>query len=176
MIILPFPYNFRHLFSLARLIPSRPFVRDLYAKAIKLLMKLRYAIALAFVFLAITALPLAPVQAKEDLTELSLEQLLNVNVYGASKFPRKLAEAPSAVSIVTSEDISKYGYRTLADVLKDVRGFTVSYDRNYTYLNVREFGRSGDYNGRILVLVDGNRINANIFDSVGLGTGFILDL
>src|SRR5262245_10831042 len=60
-----------------------------------------------------------------DLTELPLEALMNLDVpkvYAASKIEQKTTEAPSAVTIVTSDEIKKYGYRTLADVLRSVPG------------------------------------------------------
>jgi iron complex outermembrane receptor protein len=116
---------------------------------------------------------------QKNLKDLSLDELMNIEVatvYGASKYEQKLTEAPSSVSIVTADEIKKYGYRTLADVLNSLRSFHVTYDRNYSYLGVRGFGRTGDYNSRFLVLVDGHRINDNVYDSVSIETGFILDI
>jgi iron complex outermembrane receptor protein len=80
-----------------------------------------------------------------DLTELPIEQLMNINVYGASKYDQKLMETPASVSIVNQDEIKKYGYRNLADILRSVRGFFVTNDRNYHYLGVRGFNRPGDY-------------------------------
>lgn len=57
-----------------------------------------------------------------DLTKLSVEQLLDVDVYSASKFVQKITEAPASVSVVTASDIKTYCYRTLADILRSVRG------------------------------------------------------
>ncbi|MBU0593186.1 MAG: TonB-dependent receptor [Gammaproteobacteria bacterium] len=111
-----------------------------------------------------------------DLTSLSIEQLLNVEVFTASKFTQKVNEAPSTVSIISAEDIRRYGYRTLADALKSLRGVYVAYDRNYSYLGTRGFGRPGDFNTRILLLIDGYRLNDNIFDQAPLGTDFPLDM
>ena len=56
-----------------------------------------------------------------DLTQLSLEQLVNVKVYSACKFTQKASEAPSAVTVITRADIKAYGYRTLADVPRSIR-------------------------------------------------------
>jgi len=98
------------------------------------------------------------------------------SVYGASKYEQKVTEAPSSVSIVTSAEIKKYGYRTLADLLRSVRGFFVTFDRNYSYAGVRGFNRPGDYNSRILLLVDGHRVNDNIFNQALIGTEFVLDV
>ncbi len=75
------------------------------------------------------------------------------SVYAASKYEQRLTEAPSSVTIITADEIKKQGYRTIAEVLKSVRSFYVSYDRNYYYLGVRGFGRPGDYNARILILI-----------------------
>jgi len=111
-----------------------------------------------------------------DLTELSIEDLMNVTVYGASRFEQKELNAPSAVTVISADEITKYGYRTLADLLRSVRGLYVTYDRNYSYLGVRGFNRPGDTNSRILLLLDGHRLTENIFDSSYLGTDFILDV
>lgn len=114
--------------------------------------------------------------ATSDLMELSIEQLLNVEVYSASKFTQKTSEAPASVSIVTATDIKHYGYRTLADILRSVRGLFITYDRNYQYVGVRGFNRPGDYNSRILLLVDGYRVNDTLYDTATIGTEFFLDV
>lgn len=111
-----------------------------------------------------------------DLTSLSLEDLMQIPVYGASKFEQKVSNAPSAVTILTADDIQKYGYRTLADLLRSVRGFYATYDRNYRYAGIRGFGSTGDYNSRILIQIDGHRINDNIYGQGSIGSEFILDL
>lgn len=114
-----------------------------------------------------------------NLMSLSLDQLLEVkvdSVYGASKYQQKLTEAPSAVSIVTDDDVKKYGYRTLTDILRGVRGLYVSYDRNYNYLGIRGFNRPGDYNSRALLLINGHRVNDSVYDTASIGTEFPLDV
>jgi iron complex outermembrane receptor protein len=114
----------------------------------------------------------------EPTTGLAEETILFLDipsVYGASKYEQRAAEAPSSVSIVTADEIQKYGYRTLADVLRGVRGFFVTYDRNYSYIGVRGFGRPGDYSTRVLLLIDGHRMNDNVYDGLLIGTDGFLD-
>ena len=112
----------------------------------------------------------------QDLTSLTLEDLMKVKVFSASRHMEDSRQAPSAVSIITEEEIKRYGWRTLGDVLNSVRGFYTSYDRNYAYLGVRGFLRPGDYNSRILLLINGHRVNDNVYDSAYIGTEFPLDL
>ncbi len=111
-----------------------------------------------------------------DLTSFSLEDLMQMEVYSASKFGQKASEAPSAVTVITAEEIKTYGYRTLADILRSFPGVYVSYDRNYSSVGVRGFSRPGDYNDHLLFLVDGYRINDNIYDTALVGADFILDV
>jgi len=115
----------------------------------------------------------------EDFFKMPLEKLMEEEVdtvYAASKYKQKVTEAPSSITIITAEEIRKYGYRTLLDILRSVPGFYETYDRNYGYVGVRGFGRPGDYNSRILVLIDGHRVNENVSDSFGAGTNFHLDV
>lgn len=112
----------------------------------------------------------------QDLTALPLEQLMELEVYSASKFVQRASEAPSSVTVITAADIRAYGWRSFADVLRSVRGVYASYDRNYTYLGARGFLRPGDYNTRFLLQIDGNRINDAMFDSAPMGAEFPLDL
>ena len=108
--------------------------------------------------------------------DLSLEELMNIPVYSASKFPQKKSDAPAAVTVITAQDIKDFGYRTLGDILKSVRGLYVDYDRSYTYLGVNGFRRpGGDYNGKVLLLIDGYRVNEVVYDQASLGTDFLLD-
>jgi outer membrane receptor for ferrienterochelin and colicins len=117
--------------------------------------------------------------AATDLMALSLEQLLEVKVdrvYGASRYEQNVAQAPASVSLVTRDEIQKQGHRTLADVLRTVNGVYVTDDRNYSYLGIRGFNRPGDYNSRVLLLVDGHRINDNLYDQGLYGTEAFLDV
>ena len=97
-------------------------------------------------------------------------------VYGASKHEQKITDAPSSVSIVPREEIQGFGHRTLAGVLRSVRDFYVTYDRNYGYIGVRGFSRPGDYGGRILLLLDGQRVNDPIYNSAGVMQDFPVDV
>ena len=113
-----------------------------------------------------------------DLTELPLEELMKLEVpkvYGASKLEQKTTEAPSSVTIITADEIKKQGYRTLADVLGSVQGFNISYDRNYAFLGARGISL-GDFNDRVLLLVDGHRVNNDFNDGAFIDTSFLLDI
>src|SRR5580698_11323421 len=114
--------------------------------------------------------------AAQDLSKLNLEDLMNITVYSASKHMQRASDAPSSVTVITSDEIQRYGYRSLADILESVRGFYITYDRDYSYVGVRGFGRLGDSNNRILVLIDGHRINDNVFGEPYLGTEFLIDV
>lgn len=116
---------------------------------------------------------------------LSSEQLLNADIdtlvqvetmVDAGRFPQKLIHAPSRVTIVTAQDIEAYGYRTLADVLRSMRGLFTTYDRNYHYLGARGFARPGDYNTRVMILVDGVRLSDPVYNQGSIGGEFPVDL
>jgi outer membrane receptor for ferrienterochelin and colicins len=117
-----------------------------------------------------------PSDSPDDVSDLSLEALKKVQVYSASSYLQDDRKAPSSVTVVTAEEIRRCGYRTLAEILRNVRGFYVTNDRNYSYLGVRGFSRPGDYNSRVLVLLNGHRLNDGIYESALIGREFQIDV
>ena len=120
-----------------------------------------------------------PQEKPKDLTEMSLEELLKIEVtqvYAASRYVQKISDAPATVSVITSDEIRKQGHRSLADVLRSMRGTYATYDRNYSYLGLRGFGLPTDYNDRVLFLVDGHRVNDNVYDGTLFANEFVVDV
>jgi iron complex outermembrane receptor protein len=131
---------------------------------------------IVFVFLgALAARGDTFVSSSGDLTDLDLTNLMNIPIRSASKFVQKETEAPASTTVITSDEIKRYGWRTLGEILRTVPGFYVSYDRNYQFLGARGVNL-GDFNSRILLLVDGHRINNDLTDGAFIDTAFILDV
>ncbi len=82
----------------------------------------------------------------------------------------------AAVSVITRSEIRAFGWRTLDQALASLPGVYVTYDRQYTYLGTRGFGVPGDYNTRLLVTVNGNRLNDPVYDAGPFGNQLPLDL
>lgn len=118
----------------------------------------------------------APAVAKVDLDTLSLEALMEVTITGASKYEQKQEAVGAAVSVIGRDEIRAFGWRTLAEALNSLPGIHITYDRQYTYLGTRGFGLPGDFNTRVLVAINGNRINDTTYDSALFGREFPLDL
>lgn len=117
----------------------------------------------------------APAWAAHDLTALSLEQLMDIPVVAASKYAQPQHEVAASVSVITREDIRTFGWRTLGEALASLPGFHTTYDRLYTYIGARGLGIPGDYNTRLLITLNGNRLNEPTYDSVMAGYEFPLD-
>ncbi len=92
------------------------------------------------IFLFTTTVPIIA-QEKEvvDVMDMSLEDLLKVEITTASKKPEKVVDIPASVVIVTRADIEKYGYQTLAEVLENIPGLYQTDDYFTQNFGVRGF-------------------------------------
>ena len=117
------------------------------------------------------------VSPSDELSTLPLESLMEVTmVTSASRFAQRVSEAPSAVSVLTSQDVREHGWRTLGAALATLPGLYVSSDRNYDYLGARGFLRPGDYDSRFLLLIDGVRVNDSVYDQASIGGDSLVDM
>ncbi|MBI3609300.1 MAG: TonB-dependent receptor [Nitrospirae bacterium] len=112
---------------------------------------------------------------EEEIALFKAEQE-GLTVVAAARYKQSVGEAPASVTIITDREIRQYGWRTLADVFRSVRGFYVSDDRNYSYLGVRGFSRPGDFNIRVLGLLNGHTLNDDIYQAFLLGRESGIDL
>lgn len=121
----------------------------------------------------------------EGASHPSLEELLRqtlnevpreVEESTSSRFAQSAAQAPSVTYVLTDADIARHGMRSMADILRGMPGLYVTGDGNFVYVGARGLGRPGDYNARLLFLVDGMRVNDNIYDAGTLGAEFFVDV
>ncbi|WP_229507156.1 TonB-dependent receptor plug domain-containing protein [Pseudoduganella rivuli] len=144
--------------------------------------RLALAVAAGAVTTCAAAVPIPPQKINPDsgsdeLAVLPLEQLLELQVVTSpSRFAQAIADAPSAVVVLTAQDIRDHGWRTLGDALASLPGLYVTNDRNYSYLGARGFLRPGDYDSRFLLLIDGMRTNDAVYDQAMVGTDGLLDM
>ncbi len=131
------------------------------------------------------ALPLQAEEARTADAELSLEELLrqglsetprDVEVSTASRYAQSAADSPTLTFVLTAEDIRSMGLRNMADILRALPGLYITDNGMFTYVGARGLGRPGDYNARLLFLLDGMRLNENIYDSAGIGEEFPVEV
>jgi outer membrane receptor protein involved in Fe transport len=129
------------------------------------------ALCLAF---AATAHSAAQTAAEKNLAEMSLEDLLKLRVSVTSLVEKPLDEAPGIVSIITREEIENSGARTLDDLLIFVPGITPGQDEQ----NARGYGVRGLWamEGKMLVLLDGVRMNEPLYGNTIFARQFSVDL
>lgn len=94
--------------------------------------------------------------AASDPAEMALESLFNMQVTTASKFPEKLSGAPGVMSVVTQDDLRRYGAMTVGEALERVPGLitTTSFFTDRSIVAMR--GDQAKGNGsHLLFLING---------------------
>jgi iron complex outermembrane receptor protein len=98
-------------------------------------------------------------------------------VVGAAKREQSLGNVASAVTVISGDRLRRMGYRTVAEALRGVAGIFVADDHMTERVGVRGLQVLGDFNSRILVLVDGATVNEpwGGFAGVGWDAAFTVD-
>ena len=88
----------------------------------------RWALMLAgLAMIAFPAVPAQPQQSLDsDLTQTSLEDLMNINITSVSKKEQKTSQAPGAIFVINQDDIRRSGALNIPDLLRMVPGLDVA--------------------------------------------------
>ncbi|MBB1383724.1 TonB-dependent receptor plug domain-containing protein, partial [Shewanella sp. SR41-2] len=97
--------------------------------------------------------------------DLSLQELLNVEVTSVSKQKQPLSNSPAAIYVITSEHIRNSGATSIPQVLRDVPGLHVGQIDSQKWA-ISSRGFNGRYNNKLLVLMDGRTLYSPIFSGV----------
>lgn len=122
------------------------------------------SIALLGFFSATSAFAQSPQQVP-DISRMSLEDLMNVEVTSVSKRTQRVADAAAAVFVITQEDIRRSGAASIPEALRMVPGLQVSrIDENKWAIGSRGF--NGRFDNKLLVLIDGRSVYTPLFSGV----------
>ena len=101
-----------------------------------------------------------------DLTELSLEELAEIQVTSVARGPQSLSDAAAAVFVITRADIRRSGAPNLPEVLRLAPNLQIQQvDANNYAISARGFN-SFETANKLLVLVDGRSIYSTLFSGV----------
>lgn len=104
-------------------------------------------------------------QTVNDLKILSLEELMNIEVTSVSKRPEKLLTTPSAIQVITGDDILKYGASNIPEALYLAGNLQVAQKGSHAY-GISARGFNTDLSNKLLVLIDGRTIYTPLFSGV----------
>src|SRR5580692_7906302 len=123
------------------------------------------AVACEWVFCALLLMA-APAQRQQtDLTNLQIEDLMNVDVTSASKKEQKLSRVPAAIFVISQEDIHRSGATNIPDLLRMVPGVDVEQiDANAWAISIRGF--NSRFSNKVLVMIDGRTVYNPVFSGV----------
>ncbi len=115
-------------------------------------------------FLAVTASAQVS-QNIPDVTAITLEDLMNLQVTSVSKRAQKLADAAAAIFVITQDDIRRSGASSIPEALRLAPGLEVArIDENKWAIGSRGF--NGRFDNKLLVLIDGRSVYTPLFSGV----------
>ncbi|MGH9468912.1 MAG: TonB-dependent receptor plug domain-containing protein, partial [Terriglobia bacterium] len=124
------------------------------------------------IFCAFAAVSIAPGQSAQsgqsaapNLSEATLQQLMNIEVTSVSKKKEKLSRAAAAVYVITQEDIENSGATDIPDLLRMVPGLDVAQINANTWA-VSARGFNSEFADKMLVLIDGRTVYDPLFSGV----------
>lgn len=125
------------------------------------------SITFSLAILSLTTLGQAPdtVFSLHALKKMSLEDLMNLEVTSVSRHPQKLSQVPSAVQIITYEDIRNSGARTLPEALRLATNLQVA-QVNSSQWAISARGFNNVLANKLLVLIDGRRVYTPLYAGV----------
>ena len=119
-------------------------------------------------FLAVCLTSPTPAQTSRsvpDVTAMSMEDLMNLQVTSVSKRTQKVADAAAAIFVITQDDIRRSGATSIPEALRLAPGLEVArIDQNKWAIGSRGF--NGRFDNKLLVLIDGRSVYTPLFSGV----------
>ncbi len=115
----------------------------------------------------VTATPEASTEdnGQNAFKNMSLEELMNQDVTSVSKQAEPLLDAPSAIQVITNEEIVRSGASSLPEALRLADNLQVAQDNSHDW-NITARGFNTGLANKLLVLIDGRTIYTPLYSGV----------
>ncbi len=100
--------------------------------------------------------------SEKDISEMSLEELMNVTVRSSSKIEIKQSDAPGIISVINRKQIDQFKWFSINDILYKQPGFGPAQDYDRSTVSSRGL-YEGWNNNHMLLLIDGIPVNDNLY-------------
>ncbi len=134
---------------------------------------LNFLIAALLINMAFFSAAQMSAQDTDDLMDMSIEDIMNMEITTAGKQAQKISEIPASVQVITREDIRVYGYRDIQELIENTLGMYLTDEKSMfdVGINVRGFWSSIPSN--IIILINGvsqvdDRYNTYTIRSLGI--------
>jgi len=107
----------------------------------------------------------AELPASVALSQMSLEQLMNVQVTSVSRRPERLIQAAAAIQVITSEDIRRFGATSLPEALRLADNLEVAQINAHDWA-ISARGFNANLANKLLVLIDGRAVYTPLYGGV----------
>ena len=100
-----------------------------------------------------------------ELSQMTLEQLMNVKVTSVSRRPQSLMEAAAAIQVITGEEIRRFGATSLPEALRLADNLEVAQINSHDWA-ISARGFNADLANKLLVLIDGRAVYTPLYGGV----------
>lgn len=125
----------------------------------------RSAVALAAALTALGGSPLARSEEGLEVTQMSLEDLMKIEVTTVSRKAQRLTDTAAAAFVLTGDDIQRSGATNLPEALRLVPGLEVARIGSSRWA-VTARGFNSRFANKLLVLIDGRSVYSPLFSGV----------
>lgn len=131
------------------------------------LQMMQWSFVLFLLLVLLTSETFAQMPGNRDLTELSLQELMAIEITTLGRRQQKVTETAAAAYVITSEDIRRSGATCIPEVLRMVPGLQVArtgVDR--WAISSRGFNGNDFFSNKLLVLMDGRTVYNAVYSGV----------
>ncbi|HXM99570.1 MAG TPA: TonB-dependent receptor [Candidatus Dormibacteraeota bacterium] len=120
---------------------------------------------LAWPILGLLLFPASAQQTLKEMSEKSLEDLMNIEVTSVSKKPQPMSKVASAIFVIRQEDIRNSGAVNISGLLRMVPGLDVAQINAHSWA-ISARGLNEEFANKLLVLIDGRTVYSPLFAGV----------
>jgi iron complex outermembrane recepter protein len=100
-----------------------------------------------------------------ELKQMSLQDLMNIEVTSVSLRPEKISQSPSAIQVITGDEIQRSGASNLPEALRLADNLEVDQKGSHQW-GVSARGFNTDFSNKLLVMIDGRTVYTPLFSGV----------